>query len=345
MNKYSHSFPSFDNSIAKTAYKAISTGQFSGRDIKKKAERQFSKFVNSSQSIITGSGFSALQSALVASGLNNKTEVIIPTITCPSVYHAILSVGAKPVITDVGRDLPLFTTETSNSVFNNKNKVVIVPQMFGLLQDLKPYAKKGFFVIEDAAQLLRPDTDKDADISIFSFSPTKLMTVGYAGVLVSNDSDLIRKVKIFLDCDYKIHCDRTLENNISFRINSSISDFQCNMLIEQLKRYNKVIEYRKALILEYDKQLGFPDRLYNDVPFRYLLKITSENASEIAACLNNANIGAVPLGSHLLHRLFHIDGNFDNAERWYNSLLSLPLNESIGIDDVKIICNKVKKYL
>jgi dTDP-4-amino-4,6-dideoxygalactose transaminase len=61
--------------------------------------------------LLCGSGSFALELALSACGIQHGDEVVIPTFCCSAVVRPILSVGATPVLADVGNELDV-TAET-----------------------------------------------------------------------------------------------------------------------------------------------------------------------------------------------------------------------------------------
>ncbi len=274
---------------------------------------------------LVGSGFQALQCALLASGVQAGVPVIVPTVTCPSVFHAVKSVGAEPVVLDVAADIPLLAADLPSP---DRIRHVIVPHMFGLVRDLAPLIDSGYRVIEDCAQAQRPLCDSAAQLSVFSFSPTKLQTIGYAGAVVTDDPVLHARMQHLLEADEAVQC----IEGLPFRLHAPVSDFQCAMLNEQLRRYPQTLRLRHKWMERYDQLLGEPDRMHPVVPFRYQLILEpGRDSRAFASAMRERGVMAWPLGSSLLHEVFNIPGEYPNAERWRHQLLSLPLHE--GLDE------------
>ncbi|MED4780397.1 DegT/DnrJ/EryC1/StrS family aminotransferase [Brevibacillus choshinensis] len=338
----SHSYPGFDDTSIESAVSAMRMGDFSGRQTMRLAEGRLASFMGVAYSKLTNTGFAALQAALVASNVNHCDNVIIPTVTCPSVYHAVRSIGVTPIVVDVEKDKPLISFEQAirKKSTNGKN-VVIIPQMFGLTQDVKLFYENDFLVIEDIAQRFSPSISPYAELTVMSFSPTKLFTMGYGGGIVARQDKYHSRLSVFLDPD---HAEYSYDHEIPFRIHSPVSDYQCAMLISQLERYQKIINYRSKLVEKYDQELGYPARLQPEVPFRYQLVLEYDSANKVAAILRESGIGAWALGSQLLHQLFGIEGNYENAEWWSNRVLSLPLHEKLTLDNICYISDVVRRY-
>ncbi|KQL46522.1 hypothetical protein AN963_16475 [Brevibacillus choshinensis] len=338
----SHSYPGFNDIAIESAISAIRTGDFSGRQTMKLAESKLASFMGGAYSKLTNTGFAALQAALVAANVNCNDNVLIPTVTCPSVYHAVRSLGVTPIVVDVEKETPLISLEQAIRKKSTSGKnVVIIPQMFGLTQNVKPFFESDFLVIEDIAQRFSPTISQHVDLTVMSFSPTKLFTMGYGGGIVTRQEDYYARLSVFLDPD---HSDHSYEREVPFRIHSPVSDYQCAMLISQLERYQEILSYRNKLVEKYDQELGYPARLQPEVPFRYQLILEHHSAKKISESLRESGIGAWALGSHLLHQLFEIEGDFENAEWWSNRVLSLPLHEKLTLDNICYISDVVRRY-
>lgn len=335
----SHSFPSYDETVAKSAYENLLAGNYSARKINNKAKKSIEGFTGIKHAHLVSSGYAALQVSLLSLGVKSGVRVIIQNVTCPSVYHAIKSIGAIPHVVDVSNIKPLLNEE--EIVNSYEADYIILTNMFGLKHDLNYSQIKGKYVIEDNAQSLYKGHNPNASVSICSFSPTKLLTVGYAGAVLTNHSHIQDRITKILDCDHINSYND--EEFFDFRIHSEISDFQSGMLIEQLKRYDQVIKYRGRIQEIYDEVIG-AKRLDSEIPFRYQV-YTDGNAKKLSKMLIDKGINAVPLGSHLLNKVFKLDGDFKNSGWWEDNLLSIPIHENISEDTAFFIANEVKKLI
>lgn len=344
--KYSHSFPGYNKQVTEAAAEALSKGFFSGRLMKAQAEQQLQQRTNAGYVKLVGSGFSALQAALIAfDRVEGNRGVIIPSICCPSVYHAVRSAGLQPIVIDVEEHQPLIQMEHAIDLCETGfASVVIVPQMFGLRKHIESYRLHDIRIIEDLAQSFIHQFNENSDVAICSFSPTKLFTSGYGGAVITNNSELGKRISVILDVDHNEYA-LIEEADYQYRIHAPFSDYQAAMLITQLERYQEIISYRNMLITEYDRQLGFPTRLLPEVPFRYQIILEQANAEYIAQQLRDKGIGAWALGAQLLHYVFGIKGEFPNSEKWKTQLLSLPIHENLSVNDVIEISRVVKPLL
>ncbi len=152
--------------------------------------------------LLTGSGSLAMELALRVLGVGNGDEVIIPAFCCTAIVPPILSVGAVPVLADVGDELNI-TPETVDAVLSPKTRAVIVAHLFGNPADIRGIVAlvhgKNIHVIDDAAQALGATIDGRpaggfGDAGIVSFGRGKVCAGLGGGVLVSRKGEHLCRI-------------------------------------------------------------------------------------------------------------------------------------------------------
>ena len=206
-------------------------------------EKNFSDWVGGVNGVAVGSGAAALQLALLGLGINSTHEVILPTYVCESVLEAVLSVGATPVLSDVGVNW-LIEAHTVEKLITKKTAAIIVPHMYGIFADVKSFKKFGLPVIEDCAQAVGDKKiDKiEGDIAVFSFHPTKCLTSGEGGMLVSKNEILLEKAREIRDGNKTV---------LHARFLSPMSDIQAALGLSQLSRYADFLKKRREIAGKY----------------------------------------------------------------------------------------------
>jgi len=152
--------------------------------------------------LLCGSGSLALELALRACDVHEGDEVVLPAFCCTSVVPPILSVGATPVLADIGPDLNI-TAATVEAALTQKTKAVIVPHLFGNPAEIDGIVEfvrgKNIRVIDDAAQALGATLDGQrvgsfGDVGVLSFGAEKVCFGLGGGVVVSRDGEIAAKL-------------------------------------------------------------------------------------------------------------------------------------------------------
>ncbi|MEA4828306.1 MAG: aminotransferase class I/II-fold pyridoxal phosphate-dependent enzyme, partial [Clostridium sp.] len=175
-------------------------------------EERFSQYVQSKKAVVTMNGTAAIQLALIALGIGEGDEVIVPSMTFISPVNAIKYVGAVPVFCDVRRDTFVMDEEKIENLITEKTKAILPVHIYGHPVDMDKVmelAKKyNLYVIEDATEALGSQYKEKmagtiGHIGCFSFNGNKLITTGAGGMLVTNDEKLGERAK-FLSTQTKV---------------------------------------------------------------------------------------------------------------------------------------------
>ncbi len=332
-SEITHSAPALSKGAVDAAQEALTAGRISTSHAD--GDRVVASFVGHRWASMTSSGTSALSAALVGAGVSPGDIVVIPTVTCPAVLHAVRLVGADAHVVDVGTERPLLDPEMLDPAVV-EGRVVIHPHMFGARVDLRALHEMGARVIEDSAQALEPRSSAYAQATVLSFSPTKLLTVGYAGAVATSSDVVAERIGRFLaPDDQTTWSDSELIPPIPFRLQAAVSAFQQEMLAVELARYPAIVTSRRRIVERYRTYLPGLEVLPVAVPFRHLVHLPEGfRARSVASEMRDRGVHAVALGSQLLHESFHLRGEFPNAEAWRDQLLSLPLHDDV---DEKVV--------
>lgn len=214
-------------------------------------EERFSQYVQSKKAVVTMNGTAAIQLALIALGIGEGDEVIVPSMTFISPVNAIKYVGAVPVFCDVRRDTFVMDEEKIEDLITEKTKAILPVHIYGHPVDMDKVmeiAKKyNLYVIEDATEALASQykgkmAGTIGHIGCFSFNGNKLITTGAGGMLVTNDEKLGERAK-FLSTQTKVVLENKAfyhpEIGYNFRMPNLLAAFGVAQL-EQVEEYLKV---------------------------------------------------------------------------------------------------------
>lgn len=146
----------------------------------------------------------ALHLSLLAAGVGEGDEVIVPAMTFIASANAVLMAGATPKLVDVDPMTGNLTVDTIRPHISERTKAIMPVHLYGQMCDMPSIAaladRHGLAVIEDSAHCLEvkhggmfPGSHSDA--ACFSFYPTKAMTCGEGGAIATNNEDLARRAR------------------------------------------------------------------------------------------------------------------------------------------------------
>ena len=169
-------------------------------------EEEFARYIGTRYAIATTNCTTALEIALRVIGIGPGDEVIVPDFTYPASAQAVENVGGTAVLVDVELDSRQISVHEIEKALTGRTKCVMPVSLFGNAVDMEPIKKlqkeHDFITIEDAAGSMGVEIDgekvgKQADISCFSFHPRKVITTGEGGMIVTDNDDWARDMKMF----------------------------------------------------------------------------------------------------------------------------------------------------
>jgi perosamine synthetase len=169
-------------------------------------ENEFASQMNVKHAIAMNSCTSTLEAALLAHDISGK-EVIIPSQTFIATGMAVHLNGGIPIFAEISPDtMCLDIVDVKSKITQNTAGIVIV-HMTGIvtpnIMEFKSLCEKNnLFLIEDAAHSPGALIDGQfagtiGDVGCFSFFPSKIITSGEGGMLVTNNDEIGRFAKSF----------------------------------------------------------------------------------------------------------------------------------------------------
>lgn len=174
----------------------------------KSFEGAFAAFVGAAHAVACASGSAAVHTAVNAIDPEPGDEIVTTSITDMGALSPILYQGAIPVFADVDPGTGNVTASSIEAVLSPRTRAIVVTHLFGVPCDMEPIlrlaAERGLPVIEDAAQAFdarwqgRP-VGTLGSIGCFSLQQGKHITSGEGGVVVTDDDDLARRMRVFVN--------------------------------------------------------------------------------------------------------------------------------------------------
>jgi dTDP-4-amino-4,6-dideoxygalactose transaminase len=164
--------------------------------------------VGSGHAIACSSGTAAIHVAVAGLDPEPGDEIVTTPITDMGAITPILYQGAIPVFADVDPLTGNVTAETIEARLSDRTRAIVVTHLFGnpcVMGPIMDLAERhGVPVIEDCAQAwLARSGDSPVGtmgaIGCFSLQQGKHLTTGEGGLVVTDDADLARRMRVFVN--------------------------------------------------------------------------------------------------------------------------------------------------
>jgi dTDP-4-amino-4,6-dideoxygalactose transaminase len=380
MRKFIHiGQPSFGKEEKKEVLAAMASGWVTLGPRTKQFEEDFAKFVGAKYAVAVSSCTAGIHLSLLAAGIGPGDEVITTPFTFVASANPIIHVGAKPVFVDIDPKTFNIDVNQIEKKITKKTKAIIPVHYAGLPVDLdiiQKLAKKyKLILIEDGAHAAGATYNKEkigsiGDMTNFSFHPLKNMSTGDGGMVTTNDEKFavaLQKLRLHgMSRDaWKRH---TATGSWRYDVEEpgykyNMTDIQSALGLQQLKKLPQFIKVRKEYAKLYDN--AFKQTPEITVPFitpgqkhiysLYTIKIDTSklkiNRDEIVEELKKAHIGTniqfIPLHyfSYYSKTFGYKKGDFPNAEKVFEEILSLPLYPKMKISEINYIAKTLNNLI
>jgi perosamine synthetase len=212
--------------------------------------------------VAVASGTAALVIALRAIGVSGR-EVVVPANTFYATAGAVLQAGARPVFADVDAATFALGTAAVEAALTPDTAAVVVVHIGGLIPpqvgELRALCdERGVALVEDAAHAHGSTFDgrfagSFGVAAAFSFYPTKVITSGEGGMVITSSEDLAQEARIYRD-----QGKGAFTANHHVRLGSAwrMSELHAATGLVHLRRMEEFIARRRAVAAAYDKALA-----------------------------------------------------------------------------------------
>ncbi|MCC2641229.1 MAG: putative UDP-4-amino-4-deoxy-L-arabinose--oxoglutarate aminotransferase [Nitrospira sp.] len=350
-----HSRPSLEEEDIRAITETLRSGRIAQGPAVGQFERGMAAYIGVQGAVAVSSGTVALELALRALNIGHGDNVIIPSYVCSAPWLAVQRVGAQARIVDIEPDTYNLDPQRVRKARTSRTRAIIVPHMFGLPADLAALEPLGIPLIEDCAQTLGV-TDRGravgtvGQLTVCSFYATKLLCTGEGGMVLSNDADLLERVRALREYDQAPSL-----NAASF--NCKMTDLQAAMGLSQLNKLGTFLERRAALAVVYREHL--PAELFNvpSVPsgrthcyYRFVVRVPKglQSPEELTAYLSRMMHRGVQCRKPVfrpLHRYLELS-DFPASDEADGAAISLPIHPSLTEEEIKqvaqIACDELQ---
>ncbi len=170
----------------------------------KEFEGQVGQYIGRKYALAFNSGTSALHALMIAYGIGEGNEVIVPSFSFIATANAPLFVGARPTFAEIEEKTYALSTKDVEKRITKKTRA-IMPIHYGgspalEINELRELAEKhGLTLIEDAAESLGASISNKkvgtfGDSAILSFCSNKVISTGEGGMVVTDNPKIYERL-------------------------------------------------------------------------------------------------------------------------------------------------------
>lgn len=340
-------------------WRQLSSGQLAQGSRVKEFEKRFGEWVGSPHSIALNSGTSALHLGLLALGIGPGDEVIVPSFSFAASANAIALTGARPIFCDVEEDFFTLDVEHARSLVTGRTKAIMPVHLYGQLANMVAIQQlaqeRNLFIVEDAAQahgasLAGRPAGLWGDLAAFSFYPTKNMTAGEGGMVVTSSDSVVRMVKLLRNqgMEAKYH-------NEVVGFNNRMTELAAAIGIGQLARVDTFNRRRQKNAAQLIKRLSSvpglilpktrQDSLH--VYHQFTVRIPNKRDQVLEKMHEDGVSAAVyyPTPIHRLPAYGELGLDLPVTEKHCREVLSLPIHPRLSRRDVEKVASALERAL
>lgn len=355
-------FPFFDDlsiqAILKDIEQTLRSGVMTDGPNAADFEKKFAQYCGVKHAVSVNSGTAALEISLRYFRLKGK-EVIVPTNTFVATPNSVIFAGGTPVFADIKEDTLCIDVEDVKNKLSPKTAGIIVVHIAGLpcpqMDELSELCEDNdLFLLEDAAHAHGAMLDGKmagtlGDAGCFSFYPTKVMTSGEGGMIITDNDSLADEAR----------CMRTHGQNASRQMiilghNWRLNEVAAIIGKHQLERLEEFISKRNVVAKSYEQQLKNVNglSLFPKTPnirhsyYKYPVRLNEEiDLAKVAVALKEKygiETGSIYYPPCHLHPFYMNNfgtkaGDLPVSESVLKSTLCLPMHPGLTEEDTTYI--------
>ncbi|WP_227133067.1 DegT/DnrJ/EryC1/StrS family aminotransferase [Halorubellus salinus] len=350
--------PSFGDAEKEAVLAVLDSGMVADGPEVRRFEEEFAAYCGANHAVATSNGTTALVAALVGLGIGEGDVVVTTPFSFVASANAIRLVGAEPVFADIDpRTYNLDPAATRAAVREHDADAILAVHLYGLPADvaaLRDVAdEEDVLLLEDAAQAHGARVDGRhvgtfGDAAAFSFYPTKNMTTGEGGMVVTNREDVAERAASY------VNHGRGPEGGYSHRdlgSNHRMTSIGAAIGRVQLERLPEWIDARRENAAALTDALSSVRGVIAPVEpdgsehayHQYTVRCTDREA--LAAYLEDAGVGSGIYYPTIIPDLEAYDGydaDVPVARAASEQVLSLPVHPGLSAEDVDQVVNALR---
>jgi dTDP-4-amino-4,6-dideoxygalactose transaminase len=324
-------------------------------------ELQLKSYLQIRHVISVNSGTAALHAALLAAGIKQGDEILIPSFTFVATANAVVAAGGRPIFVDIKKDDYTMDVSDLKSKITKKSRVIIPVHLYGHpcdIDEIDELAQRySLDIIEDACQSLgstykKKQTGTFGTLGCFSLYASKVLTAGEGGAVATDSDELADKLKVIRN-----HGMIEGHDTIMLGLNLRLPELSAAVAKVQMQKLDKMLQIRRRnaellgkLLFASSKKYGLkiPEET-TDKKFNWYLYTLAfqDGRNRVKNNLVQNNVGATVYYSPPVHKMpFYMqvapETKLPTTEWCADHVLSLPVHPYVAEADIDYIANSLK---
>ncbi len=351
--------PYLDTEEKTAVERVLESGVIASGEEVEQFESEFASFSHTSHGIATSNGTTALHAALRAVGIGSGDRVLTTPFTFIATANAIRFTGAEPVFADIDPYTynldPQSVESTIESLGGDVDAMVIV-HLYGHPADMDALSEIAsqydLTIVEDAAQAhgathRGQPVGSLGDVGCFSFYPTKNMTTGEGGMIVTDNDEIAARARQFID-----HGRSGRYEHERLGHNFRMTNIAAAIGRAQLKRLPLFVQERRQNAMRLydglrDCSFSLPREAPRTTHAYHQFTIRSERRDDLKQHLDEFGIDTgvyYPTPVHEQPAYAHTSVSAPVAEAAADEVLSVPVHPQLSTEDVNAVITALEYF-
>jgi dTDP-4-amino-4,6-dideoxygalactose transaminase len=320
-------------------------------------EKEFARYAGSKHCVGVANGLDALHLSLLAMGIGEGDEVIVPSNTYIATWLAVSQVGATPVPVEPVLETYNIDPDAIEAAITSRTRAILPVHLYGLPAEMDAIReiadRRGLLILDDAAQAQgaryqgsRVGTLGDA--TAWSFYPGKnLGAFGDAGAVTTDDDGIADRLRVLRNYGSRVKYVNEVRG-----FNSRLDEIQAAVLRVKLRHLDEWNERRARLATRYHGALAesgliLPLESAGAESCWHLYVVRSAERDELRRALAARGIDCLihyPIPPHRQQAyamLGFAPDAFPIANRIHDEVLSLPIGPHLSDADQDLVIDAV----
>jgi perosamine synthetase len=342
--------------------KVLDSGMIACGAVVTEFEKKFAEYIGVGHGIATTSGTTALEVAIRALGLGEGDKILTTAYSFIASTNSIVYTGAYPVFADIDpKTFNIDLDDVENKLKEDKNiKALLIVHLFGQPCDMDRVMdivkKYNVFLIEDCAQShgalwKGKKAGSFGDVSAFSFYPTKNMTTSEGGAVLTDNSELARKIRLLINhgMEVRYHHDVVGYNYRMTNISAAIGLCQ----LEKLEGFNAKRNHNADF---YNKNINnslitvpYKPEEAHHVYHQYTVLVKDGRRDDFVKHLEANGIGygifyPLSIPEQKCYDDFGFEREFEVTDTIKKQVVSIPVHPMLTEEDIKTVVEVINSF-